>query len=692
MSMDSPLLQGLNPEQRRAVCQTDGPVLVLAGAGSGKTRVITRRIAHVLARGLARPCEIAAVTFTNKAAEEMRERVGALVGKERAAEIAISTFHSFCVRVLREHIAHLGYRRDFTISTESDARVLMRRVLEDLDGSTKQRFDADLLLGAIGSLKNAARNIEDAAPSVADAGKSAHYREWFGEVYDRYQSALRAANSVDFDDLLALTLRLWRTHPGVLRQCQDRFRYIMVDEFQDTNRVQLELVKALGGKHRNVCVVGDDDQSIYGWRGAEPRNILDFEREFPGATVVALEQNYRSTETILNAANAVIAHNAARHPKRLWSALGKGRAIDWVVTGDDDHEAQTVVQWLEMVRRKTGAAYKDFAVLYRSNTQSRPIEIALRQASIPYVVVGGQDFFERSEIKDVVSYLKALANPRDEASFLRIVNVPRRGIGDATLHRIHYLCREESLPFVKGVGEALRRGLVSAEARHGIQELLSALRDHRDRLRAGKEPLSVIVESLLERIAYRKELQRTSKTDEQAFVRWNNVEAALDAIAEFAGKNAGASLGAFLDQSALAGGDDRFSKKERRSSGVTLMTVHSAKGLEFPFVFVVGAEEGLMPHEKCLGPEGIEEERRLFYVALTRGQRHVTLFEALSRGRHGRTHRTKTSRFVLEIPSEWLQRREMAASDAAPDCPDSPPAPDPPRRSGKTSRGQKGRA
>ncbi len=674
--MTDSLLSGLNEPQRRAVSHTEGPLLVLAGAGSGKTRVITRRIAYILGRGLAEPGEIAGLTFTNKAAEEMRERVAGLVGKQKAAELVLSTFHSFCVRVLRANAGHVGYRKDFTISTEGDTRILMRRVLTDLDGSTKTSFDADLLLSAVGTMKNSATTAEDSAPTVADEQQSSMYKRWLPEIYDRYQSALRAANSVDFDDLLTLTLQLWREHPGVLKHYQERFRYVMVDEFQDTNRIQFELVRMLVGKRRNLCVVGDDDQSIYAWRGADPRNILEFDTEFPGATVVALEQNYRSTQTILDAANAVIANNVDRRAKKLWSALGAGRPIDWITTADDAHEAKTAVAWLQHIKEKTGAAWSDFAVLYRSNTQSRAMEIGLRGASIPFVVFGGQEFFERAEVKDIVSYLKVLANPRDEASFLRIVNMPRRGIGDVTLHRIHELCRQESLPLLRGMAEALKREMVSGEAREGIQSLLTLFRELRERGRERKESMTTIVDELLTRIDYRGELRRTAKSGEQALVRWNNVEAILDAIAEYERATPDATLSGFLDQSALGSNEDRRTKRERRGESVSLMTIHSAKGLEFPFVLLLGAEEGLLPHERSLGPEGVEEERRLFYVALTRAQRHITLFQALNRGRKGRERSTQPSRFVGEIPSTVLR---AAAFAVRPDEPsgDAEPAPVP---------------
>jgi superfamily I DNA/RNA helicase len=676
----SNLLQGLNPPQREAVCHVDGPVLVLAGAGSGKTRVITRRIAYLIATGHVRPGNILAVTFTNKAAGEMRERVAELVGAAAAKPIVISTFHSFCLRVLREEIERLGYRKDFTISSEGDARTRVRRILSDLNGH-HESFSPEFFLERIGQLKN---TDGEPAPEAAKDGEAADekYRKWLPEVYERYQSALRAANTVDFDDLLLLTLKLWREHPEVLDRYRRQFRHVLVDEFQDTNGVQYALLRALAQEHRNLCAVGDDDQSIYGWRGADIRNILEFERDFREAKVVKLEQNYRSTRRILEAANSVIANNTNRRPKRLWSDLGEGRALDWIVTGDDEHEAKTVVAWLQLIQGKTNARPSDFAVLYRSNTQSRPLEIALRQAGIPYAVYGGQDFFERSEVKDMLAYLRAIQNPYDEAACLRVVNVPRRGVGDVTLHRIHELCRERSMPFLKAMRQALDEGIVTGEARNGLSEFLDLLAEFRKRFHMPGCRLRPTVLELIDRIDYRGELGRTTKTSDQMQARWSNVEAVVNAVGAFEAEHAGATLRDFLDESSLDSGDDRRSKQQRRKDGVSLMTIHSAKGLEFPFVFVVGLEEGVLPHDKSMREGGLEEERRLFYVALTRGQRHVTLFEALSRNRHGREKLCRTSRFMAEIPEALLHRRVLAAREMVEErvAPKRPPRPRRPRR------------
>lgn len=667
MAILTQFLEGLNPQQRDAAMTTEGPVLVLAGAGSGKTRVITRRIAHILANQLAAPSQVLAVTFTNKAAEEMRERVGELIGRDVAKEVCISTFHSYCLRVLRTHIEQLGYRRNFSIAGEGDVRTLLRRVVDDLNGQDK-RYSPSEFQAAISLFKNT--QPERSAPRRGPVEKESKekYDETLPLVIEAYQSALRAANSVDFDDLLTLTLKLWRDFPEVLRACQDEFRYVMVDEYQDTNKVQYDLVRALVEEHRNLCVVGDDDQSIYRWRGADPRMILDFDKSFPGAKVITLEQNYRSTNTILRAANAVIRNNTARREKTLWSDLGEGRALDHFVVADEEAEAKEVVGRLQHIHAKTGMKYSDFAVLYRSNLQSKPLEIAFRTAGIPYVVVGGQDFFERTEVRDIISYLKIIANPRDEAAFLRVVNMPRRGIGDTTLHAVHELCRTERLSLGRAMAEALKRGDTPPQAKEGIRKFLDLLTRFRERFKQPGATLRGLVEDLVLDIDYRSALESAAKNREQAHSRWLNVEAVIEAIGTYETSTENPSLVDFLDKSHL-NADDRFSKQQRRATGVTLMTIHSAKGLEFPFVFIVGCEDGLLPHGKSTLEGGLEEERRLFYVALTRGKRYVALYEAVMRKRGENERPTESSRFLREMPQELLKSQVRAARDMAPPPP-----------------------
>ncbi|HRZ17572.1 MAG TPA: 3'-5' exonuclease, partial [Candidatus Hydrogenedentes bacterium] len=497
----------------------------------------------------------------------------------------------------------------------------------------------------------------------------------FEEVFSRYDSALRAANSLDFDDLLSLTLRLWKEHPDSLAALRRRFRYVMVDEYQDTNKVQYELLIALAGGHRNLFVVGDDDQSIYGWRGADVRNILGFEKDFPDARVITMDQNYRSTETILAAANHVIAHNTARRPKNLWSALGKGRKLDHFVVADEEEEARAAVEWLANIREKAGAKPGDFAILYRSNLQSRPFEIALRRAGVPYAVYGGQEFFERAEVKDILSYLKIIANPRDEAAFLRVVNMPRRGIGDAVLHHAHEICRTEGKSLGMALAAMLERGAAPKAAELGMRRFLSILAHFRKRFRERDGAMGAILRDLVAEIGYLEELQRTSRTPEQYEVRRESVEAVVNAAALYEADAEHPSLSGFLDTSSLNGGDKPERGGEKRQDAVSLMTIHSAKGLEFPFVFIVGMEEGTLPHDRSVKEGGLEEERRLFYVALTRGQRHVTLFEAVMRTVRGKEKTTKPSRFLAELPPDLVITQIRAARAGLEAAPADPPPP-----------------
>jgi superfamily I DNA/RNA helicase len=652
----------LNPEQLAAVTHVDGPLVVLAGAGSGKTRVITQRIAHLLTHGHAKPSQILALTFTNKAANEMRDRVGELIGRGAASKIFLGTFHAFCLRVLRREIERLGYRKNFSVSTESDVRTIMRRVLEDMDG-VKDSFSPRMFLDRITAIKNSGDGMdapEEEAEKDSDTETEAKYRKWLPAIFEKYQSALRASNALDFDDLLVMTGELWRKHPDVLERYQTRFPYILVDEYQDTNAVQYRLLRALAGERANLFVVGDDDQSIYGWRGADIRNILDFEVDFPNARIIKLEQNYRSTQTILDAANAVISRNKQRRPKNLWSALGEGRAIDRIVTADAEHEAETAVEWLKHIMQRAGGSFGDFAVLYRSNLQSRPFEIAFRRAGIPYVVRGGQDFFERTEVKDMLAYLRAIANPGDEAALLRVVNMPRRGVGDQALHQIHDLCRQEGVSFAKGMRLARDRGVLPGRAENGITDFLNLLGAYRRQFESGAEAIPDLLTGLIDATGYRAELRRVAKTPGQWATRSENLDAVVQAAEQYCQSTRSPSLTEFLDQCALDPKDESRRSDKRDTKSATLMTVHSAKGLEFPFVFIAGVEEGLMPHEKnALGP-ALEEERRLFYVALTRARRHVTLFEAIERDKHGRPRPATTSRFVSELPEGLVKVRHRA--------------------------------
>jgi superfamily I DNA/RNA helicase len=674
--------KGLNPAQLDAVRHIKGPLLVLAGAGSGKTSVVTRRIGRLITKEYAKANEILAVTFTNKAAGEMRERVASLVGKRKAEAVTISTFHSFCLKVLREHIEHLGFRRNFTISGEGDTRTIIRRIVEDMDG-VDESFNQGTLREQISLAKGS--NTETFTLTVpSDESKEEKvtrekYETWLPEVYEQYQSALRAANTLDFDDLLTYVLKLFAEHPRILSAYQKRYKFVMVDEYQDTNPTQYQLVQLLVAKHKNLCVVGDDDQSIYGWRGADVRNILQFEKDFPKAKIVTLAQNYRSVESVLHAANSIIKNNAKRREKTLFSALGPGQPLDWILTADDEHEAKITADWIAELRSSTGADFKDIAILYRSNTQSRPYEIAFRTLGIPYNVVGGQDLFERAEVRDIISYLKALANPWDEAAFLRIVNMPRRGIGDKSLHAVHDLCRARNVSLGKGMATALREGVIHGSAEKGMRSFLGLMSETRRKFKERKKPMSEILEELVEHIGYKNELERTSKSLELARMRWENIEAVVKALDEFESSTKGATLGMFLDQSSLNSDLDKSNDDDPRNNAVTLMTIHSAKGLEFPYVFIAGVEEGLLPHDKSMREGAVDEERRLFYVALTRAQKHCILLETCARRKHGRDRICTTSRFMKEIPDELLNKHVRAARDMVVDRIDMP-KPNPKKR------------
>ena len=655
----SRFLADMNKPQCRAVATTEGPVMVLAGAGSGKTRVITRRIAHLIDSGKAAPQNILAVTFTNKAATEMRARVAELIGTSLAKKTTISTFHSYCLRVLRRDIEYLGYRKNFTIYTESDARALLRRVTDELGGQ-RDRFSPALFHSAISLRKNAGETPETLTKRPLRTATEEKYETRLGDVYEQYQSALRAANSLDFDDLLLHTLQLWRKHEEALIRARNQFQYVMVDEYQDTNQLQYNLLTLLISEHRNLCVVGDDDQSIYGWRGAQARNILDFEKEYPDAAIITLDQNYRSTTAILKAANSVIQNNVERRSKKLWSNLGEGRAIDHFVVADEEAEAREASNWLRYIMQRTGAHYRDFALLYRSNMQSRPFELAFRQANIPYVVIGGQDFFERAEVKDIISYLKIMANPRDEAAFLRVVNMPRRGIGDALLHQAHDLCRTERCSIGKALARLLELDRVRGRSAQGIRSFLSLLQSFRKRFKQPGVSLRDVTKEMVIAIDYAGEIDRMSKNREQAMARLENIEVVLQAIKQYEEKEEYPSLSGFLDQTHLDSDSLTDSKPRDNDNVVRLMTVHSSKGLEFPFVFIVGLEDGLLPHEQSIKEGNLEEERRLFYVALTRARRHLSLFETVSRTRNGRERECKPSRFLTEVPESLLKRHVRA--------------------------------
>jgi DNA helicase-2/ATP-dependent DNA helicase PcrA len=632
------LLAGLNPAQFEAVTHGDGPLLVVAGAGSGKTRVLTHRIAHLIEQHEVSPHQILAITFTNKAAQEMRERIGRLIGPV-AEKMWISTFHSACVRMLRRDAQLLGYPSAFTIYDHADAVRLTSYVLRDLNIDSK-RFPPRAVHAAISAAKNDGHSVESYSEQA-----SVIYDRKIAEVFAEYQLRLRRAGAMDFDDLLGVAVELLRTQPSVLASYQQRFRHVLVDEYQDTNSVQNELVMLLGQQHRNVCVVGDTDQSVYGFRGADMRNLLDFETAFPDSTVVVLEQNYRSTQTILDAANAVIAHNSARKPKDLWTQTGAGDKITKFQGEDEVDEAQWICRELTRLHGGGDQRWGDMAVFYRTNAQSRVLEEQFLRGGIPYKVVGGTRFYDRREVKDAMAYLRAVVNTTDEVNLKRVLNVPKRGIGEQTVGRLDAYARSHGLSFV----DALRNwdvAGVSARSARGIESFLTLLDDLGTELASGP---AALLDSILNRSGYLAELEADRSVENDS--RIENLAELVGMAREYQ------SVDAFLEQVSLVADTDQLPDPDDPSeTGVVMMTLHAAKGLEFPVVFMVGVEEGVFPHMRALtDPAELEEERRLCYVGITRARQQLFLSHAWCRTLYGSTQYNPPSRFITEIPSALIE-------------------------------------
>jgi DNA helicase-2/ATP-dependent DNA helicase PcrA len=656
----------LNPPQREAVTHTGGPLLVLAGAGSGKTRVITYRIAHLIERGVD-PRHIAALTFTNKAAAEMRARVARLVGNRAIAnQLTMGTFHSLGLEMLQKERAAFGYPRGFVIYDTADQMGVVRELLRHMAVDADRRFDVRSILTRISLAKNAFIAPDEFKPNPSD-----EYDAVTAEVYPRYQAALRAFAAVDFDDLITEPVRLLTTSDEVRVNWSTRFRHVLVDEYQDTNRAQLILVKALASTHGNLCVVGDDDQSIYSWRGADPGNILHFERDFPGARAVVLDQNYRSTPTILAAANAVIGHNTDRRGKVLWSARRDGPRIAHVVAADPETEARFVAEEIERLQRD-GRHLRDIAVLYRSNIQTKELEEALRTRRLNYVMVGGQQFFERKEVKDVIAYLRIALSERDEISLRRIINYPARGVGPTTLERLSVEAQAARAPMWRSVvaGASGQGGQRAAQA-EALGKLVAVV----DRLRAALQPgaggVAAAVRALLEDIDLYGDLRAASPSLTAAQRRIENVEALVRQLTEREKKTPGpdALLDYLRKLSLQVDSEDAAADPGDR---VLLTTLHGAKGLEFPVVFLVGAEEELLPHARSLMPQAndvsdpdhvsdVSEERRLAYVGITRAEEMLYVSRCARRRRHGKDIPRTPSRFLLEIPEELCEMRDVAA-------------------------------
>jgi len=634
---DSPLLDDLNPPQREAVTWGDGPLLIVAGAGSGKTRVITRRIAHLIERG--EPGHgILAITFTNRAAGEMRERVVDLVGD---GKVTVSTFHSFCARLLRVDGERIGLPRGYSIYDSDDQLTLLKDLCNQL-GLDTQTYRPRGLLAAISSLKNDGIPVEEAEGSALS-----HYDQIVGRVYGGYVEALAAADAVDFDDLLLRSVELFKQHPDVLEKWQRRFRHVLVDEYQDTNMVQYRIARDIAAGHGNLCATGDPDQSIYRWRGARVRNILEFERDFPGAHTVRLEQNYRSTNHILAAASDVIANNSGRLLGSLWSELGDGEKITLLACHDEEAESDAVVSMIQ-ARREEGTPLADMAVFYRTNALSRGLERALRLHNLPYEIVGGVEFYERKEVKDLLAYLKVLANPADAVAFLRVVNVPTRGIGKTSLTKL----RAWALPLGLGPREAAARAAevpgLTAKPRKALLGFTALL----DELSAGMAERSpeATLQAVIDATRFEPYLRDFGGQD--GADRLENVAELVTAVAEYTRAATDPSVGGFLEETALVADVDRY---QHEGDKLTLMTLHSAKGLEFPDVYLVGMEEGLLPHQRSLesAPE-LEEERRLCYVGMTRAMRRLTLSRSGRRMLHGQWMASAPSRFLAELPAEHL--------------------------------------
>ncbi len=630
------LLQGLNEPQGRAVVHRGGPLLVVAGAGSGKTRVLTRRIAHLIATGDAAPHEILAITFTNKAAAEMKHRLAELIGPP-AQSMWVSTFHSACVRILRAHAGRLGYRSSFTIYDDADSRRLVEQVEKELGIDTK-KIPARTVQGAISSAKSDLVDFETLASRAVTV-----FDRRIAEVYAGYQQRLLAASAMDFDDLLMVTVDLLRSFPDVLEGYRRRFRHVLVDEYQDTNRAQNDLVMMIAGEHHQVCAVGDLDQAIYGWRGADIANIVEFENAFPGTTVVPLEQNYRSTRTILDAANAVIANNATRVPKALWTDGDPGEPLRRYRADDEHDEATWLAAEIGRLWRVEGVGYGDVAVFFRTNAQSRPLEEALVRAEVPYTVIGGTRFYDRREVKDILGYLRVVANPADEVSARRIANVPRRGLGATSIDRLGSWARVQGRTFAGALAHGTEAGLTGPAAR-GAEQLRALLADLGEMVAAGAGP-GDLVTAVVERTGYAAELQADDSIEARG--RAENLLELAGAAGEYP------SLDEYLSSVALVSDADDLDPESGR---VSLMTMHTAKGLEFPVVFVVGMEDGVFPHSRALDdPSQLEEERRLCYVGITRARSRLYFSHAWSRTLFGSTSQAIPSRFLSEIPDELVR-------------------------------------
>ncbi|MGJ8677764.1 MAG: ATP-dependent helicase [Akkermansiaceae bacterium] len=629
-------LSSLNPAQAEAVNALDGPVLILAGAGTGKTRTVTCRISHMVDKGID-PHEILAVTFTNKAASEMQERVAGMVNKKAAKQITVCTFHSLCVRILRTGIDRLGYKQNFTIYTGNDQTGLIKQIIIR-KGGAQEKLEPNVVISMISKAKNDggdADSIDD--PFIADIAKA-------------YQNELRAQNAVDFDDLLLLAEKLLREFPDVREICRKRWTRVTVDEFQDTNSLQMRLLQQLVGEPYHVCVVGDDDQSIYGWRGAEVANILQFEKFFPNPQVIRLEENYRSTESIIYTANSLIKHNVGRREKELRAVKPAGQPVRIISMPGDEEEAEFIANEIIDIHRVEKKPLEDIAVLFRTNSQCRHLEMALREQEIPYRMIGAQSFYDKREVRDVLSYLQVLANPDADVPLLRIMNAPPRGIGQAAAILLTDVSRERGGSVWEAMG--VPNDLLSTRAAKSVAEFTETILSYRERMSSGMEPMGHVLTAMLDEIGFIDWVKRSCKNEKEEDMRRSNID---DVVADLnAASRKGNNLQKFLDLSALARDREQDNDIEKQR-GVTLITLHASKGMEYSIVYLVGLEEGILPHKRSIEEGTRDEERRLLYVGLTRAQDRCTFTWCGSRMKFGQKHLGEISSFVVEFDDKYLE-------------------------------------
>ena len=637
----------LNPAQRDAVTTLSGPLLVLAGAGTGKTRVITYRMAELIRSGV-RPERILSVTFTNKAAKEMLERTRHLLGggASRQQRPWISTFHSLCVDVLRTDIEVLGYPKKFTILDRGDQESVARSVLRDIR-VTESSIKPSELLSIIGKWKSVGIRPDRAGDAAEDD------KEFLAvSAYRRYQARLKSTGGVDFDDLLLLTNELFNNHPDILQRHQERFDHVQVDEYQDTNGTQFELIEALVQEHKNLCVVGDDDQSIYGWRGAEVRHILGFANYFPGAKTVRLEENYRCTDQILEAANSLVRHNRVRHKKQLLATKKSTNEVRFIEYEDEQQEAEMLVREIRFLIQQKGVPARDLCILFRTNEQPRIFEQELRRAAIPYLLMGSQSFYDRKEIKDILAYLRVLSSPKDESALLRVINTPPRGIGDASVEKVLTRAVKSGQPFFDLVPACVQDGEITAKAGKAMQTFQEQLARFRDRFEEHPRSMAVLCRELIDAVKYNDEIERQYKEPHQQLARQATLDEFVNSITQYVEKTPQPDLSGYLSTVALEGREEEPDKtKQSLEDAVKLMTLHSAKGLEFPRVYMVGMEEGILPHKRSVDgtEDNIAEERRLCYVGVTRAQDFLTLTRAASRIKWGKRRLSLPSRFLKEM-------------------------------------------